>query len=774
MDDDTEMKMVEGYEYVHPDIVSMLLTNARQESDPGSPCSFVVNSDTLTLHKASSAWQESDQCEDNDVMPIDLLAALADECDRVVFGGQMHGHATKKILGLIHLSRLSESEGNDEGAATNSLEAQIEGRSPAVLVATMIGTLLLESSIRAVVVCNRDNPKKDGRNLDSSSARGAPLLRDMIQEISSMDQVTEEVSCPPKDIIAVPNLAPILSALLFPTKLGGINLRNMISHGFLSAIERRWLSLTLVLTSTLDHLIAPEEHFTDEGNGNHEYENTGTSSRACKRLGETVPCVEHGTSSLTIHPSMASRVRHGRSILMQKNQLRAKCVPTTHMSLLRFGLRVLAPTIGQHVETMGSEPTKTTSVNHEQQEPPPLPLTSLPAIFAALLCCLLEHSLRLLWCKSNNSPFDSIARPSEYYCTLDGHGQRDKHEVMITPYLRDGVTMNRLISLIGAESCAILLDLFASKDGPNVRSSLFHGTWDDEIVKELERLVSSGNCRERNNPMLVDSASAVLSCLDMISFNVSRESGYRFRPYQPVYSYTATAVRSSEKILRNLAELEKLITNNSYVRDCVRTTERSQPQLCASLRQFAIEPEAIRKLACYLFPTMRKAIDELWSVDDTYSEYQTNIALAETIAALTLLSDASNAIDNYVAGIGAKSHVLPTQPTSTKDRRILKTASRYCSVAMIAHDFLQWTVYVALVVVEQRLLNKGGDAGERFLNRADIVKAAERSRMTISTFDSYILTNMDRSLKAIRQYLQGKAVNKILCYKSKGGDDNGS
>ena len=52
------------------------------------------------------------------------------------------------------------------------------------------------------------------------------------------------------------------------------------------------------------------------------------------------------------------------------------------------------------------------------------------------------------------------------------------------------------------------------------------------------------------------------------------------------------------------------------------------------------------------------------------------------------------------------------------------------------------------------------------LSKNDLIKAVERTRMTVSTFDSYSTTNLDRSMKALQQYLQGKAVKKVILLKN--------
>lgn len=377
------------------------------------------------------------------------------------------------------------------------------------------------------------------------------------------------------------------------------------------------------------------------------------------------------------------------------------------------------------------------------------------------IICLVKLYRRL---DNSHSSFLSL---SENYQTLDGHGQRDKHEVMVSPYLQDGRTRNQLLPVIGAQSCAMLSDLFAapSSEAPNIRSALFHGTWEGELVKELKGLTEKSvvDCPERSNPLLVDAACALVSCLDLISSDLS-DGEKRISSYRPVYTFTASVVRNLNAFLHNLAELDALISNNSSIGNCIRSMETLHPKLIEELRPLKTELKVINKMACDLFPSMRKSDDKPWGVEDIYSEHQTNVALASNVAALTLLSDASHALENYLAGLYESIDKLSMEPRNTKDHRTLKTSARFCSAAMIVRDFYPWTVYVALLQVKNYLHSDGDDD---ISNREDVIRATERSRMVLSTVDSYLKTNLDRSLKALQQYIQGKVVKNVILQKIK-------
>ena len=685
------LEMMEGYEHIHPDIARLLLKNSPQQQIESR---YLVDSSTLTLQYRGIQDNNNDSDTTN-ISSIEELSWLADNCDCAIYNRKSayDVHISKKILGLIQLSELNESSVNQE---------------PAVLVATMIALNLLESSIRSLV-------------MDSKRRKGAPLLSDMIQEIEST---------------SASHLVPILRALLLPTRLGGINLRNLVSHGFISSINRRWLSLTLVLIQSVDSFITtPLE----------------TES------------VRHEKSSLLQYEPMARQVQHGKSILLDEllDELERKAddfIPPSHMNLLRFSLQELAPTptLNKSLESMSGREKSDTI----QQSSPRHFLT---AIFNTVICSLLEHSLRLLWCKANNRPRDCIARPSEYYVTLDGHGQRDKHEVMITPFLSDGKTRNKLIHVIGAETITLLTDLFASPslDAPNIRSALCHGRYDDIIISELEGLVTA-ECPQSSDTILMDdTACALISCLELITSNISGESIIE-RPfaYRPVYSYTAEAVRDLKDVLQNLESLESMIKNPLII-NCIESMEVQHHKLYEDMQALEIDLESIKEMACDLLGT--KTDDEPLAVEDMYTEHQTNIMLADNIAAQALISDVSRFTKSYVKGVEERLDNLALHPTNTKDRRILKTSSRFCSLANICCKLYTFSVYISLVSMKKGL---DGWCLDDKLCKDDLIKAVERTRMTISTFDSYSTTNLDRSLKALQQYLQGKAVKKVILQKN--------
>jgi hypothetical protein len=747
--------VVKGYEYLHPDITRLLLTPASWSETEG--CPFVVDSESLVLQKQSD---EMDSYS-SEFMPLHQLAYCAEECERAVFRTQLKQRYSDngvkkvpgKIMGLICLSQLSLDWFEPDNDANN---APVTNNDPgsAILVATMVSLNLLESSIRSAV--REFNLVKSNCESSKKNSAGAPLLRDMIETLSELD-INEKVQNRGTSSLNFNILTAILRALLLPTRLSGtsLNLRNVISHGFVSTVDRRWLALVLVLIQTLDNAVYPSD---------------GKSSN-CKRD-------SLATADLKRYKPMANIVSRGKVLFVEGSndlvvKLTSDLIPVAYKNMTHFIFGVLARPLKKSLEgksTCQSSPIPNSiglvSYNN---------IPSLTAIFLIAVSSLLEHSLRLKWCQANNKPDESIARPSKYYVTLDGHGQRDKHDIMISPYLVDG-SKNLLLPKIGA-AAALLSDLFAapSSEAPNIRSQLCHGTWDAEVVRELESLAmwklaqSGGSCNETeisstecsSNDFLADAAFAIAASFEMLSYNSS--NGAELTGYQPVYSYVAIWTRNLDSSINDLVLLQRLVSNNSII-ECMRKLSCKQStEISYRLDALKLDLDVIRQMQQDCFLSSESSVD----AQDIWSVYDKNVALSECIAAQTLLSETSNAVKRYISYVQAALNLLSLKPTSTKEKRGLKTMTRLCGMANIVLDFFTLSVYVCLFMIKNELqLRDNMSTDEDRWTRSDCVKLVERTRMTLSTFDIYMWNNLDRSLKALGQYLQGKALRKLSMWGS--------
>jgi hypothetical protein len=174
------------------------------------------------------------------------------------------------------------------------------------------------------------------------------------------------------------HLACILMTLLMPH---GLNLRNLLWHGFCAShFPRPWLALVLILTHNLEAKQLNEKATLED-------------STACDYT-----TLEQMTRKPTVRALLHDKRSDEESINILKDWL-----PESHHDLLQLAF----------------------SWKNANR----------PACSIALLSIILEHGLRLDWCRLNDKPESAIARPGSYYVTLDGHGQKHQHDLILYPYI---------------------------------------------------------------------------------------------------------------------------------------------------------------------------------------------------------------------------------------------------------------------------------------------------------------------------------------------------
>ena len=344
-------------------------------------------------------------------LPMDDLVNIASECEKVLFEtSDMTTHKLPKpIRGMIFL-------------AESTYESE-EERLSHTLISTLLALNLVEASVREL------NSQKDGR---------APLLKDMIENV--------------EDSL----LASILRSLLLPND--GINLRNLLWHGFVTHIPRRWLALCVILILSMDKL--NDKHSMGAISTKRNDHDVMESLSSFSKHDELKTIIDSGKVLI----SSLETIKNFESLVME-----SQIVPSSHQSLLRIALR---------------------SYSH-----------AYPVCFSAVMVILLEHFIRILWCDSNER-VGKVATPGDYYVTLDGVGQRYKHDVVLHPYCSNPVNegyqpqliRNKLVHRLGPSTMALLTDLFASpRGGPNIRAALAHGSYNEFIGMELELIADNGN-----------------------------------------------------------------------------------------------------------------------------------------------------------------------------------------------------------------------------------------------------------------------------------------
>jgi hypothetical protein len=365
-----------------------------------------------------------------------------------------------------------------------------------------------------------------------------------------------------------------------------------------------------------------------------------------------------------------------------------------------------------------------------------------PVSTTALLSILLEHGLRLEWCRYNNRPGDAIARRGVFYVTLDGHGQRHVHDILLHPYMMKDGSRNHLIENLPGSTTAILTDLFCSScGGPNIRSTVSHGMWDSFLANEWD----AANQRHQKTPLLWDTAEAMLVAMVLIASK-------KVMPYHPVFSYAAVTRQNFLQAQKALQKLEQKQLSADYVKYlAMATTEFGElsDYVCRLKVTLSVEPT-------FLNGTKPQPI---WSAVNVFEEHEFNKRLSRAGAVRSLLQDVASATESHMEYL-QDAIVYLASPNDKPNKRKHKRSLRIIHSSQVAITVYNFFMQVAVIYLQQEM----GD--DEQLKPSTILKAVERSRMVVSTVESFLHSNTDRAIKSIMEYTKGKAIKAIISLDS--------
>ena len=740
----------------------------------------------------TSGMYDFSYSEDIDQIGIPVLLHLASLCEYAVFPNpttdsaattKPTGHILPDHIQILLMQILSSSEKEEHDAH--------------VVIACQLTLQMLETEIR---------------NLLSSHPPGkAPLLKNMIEAIGHLDllETYSAAAC-----TYYSDLAKVLRPLLLPT---GLNLRNLLWHGFLSCLHRRWLALVIVLLMSVKKC-AEEQHAKT---------NIATDKwRQPQQDPFNVfqPLSQHGANLAVKSTNNVSHLEKLATFIVSSSFLPLPYLHLVRMAILSY------------------------SALH------------YPACFSAIMSPLLEHGIRLLWCECNNSD-QTIARAKTYYVTLDGIGQRDRHELLLSPFLNleghaDSTTSfttstvaNQLVFYLGAPIMSLLTDLFASPcGGPNIRSALAHGSgiWDGAIITELNKrqkmianktvsacLADDSTIYESNTTIVKEfsstSAATNIACTLLTVLQLLAEKAaaahsktstlspsvntsflppvrLQINSFRPMFSYASSMMRDLEKTIDNLQYLDSIISDgnekNSIIRRSLINMDGSHRRI---LNVLSSTVTLYRKGGGSLGATLSKAKSDIltefdlnhlveleqndsspwqesnciWREIDLFQEYNLSTIVAKCGAARMLSSDVAFAIEQYSTKIknglllydqqehfSVQKNRNQTLPTSSIQRRQHASFIRLVSLAPHALNLYFFCAYVSLcylnneISVGDSLRTAATSTHDAEIARKVLSELVRRCRMVVSTFSTCIISNSDRSIKAIEDFLAAKCVKK--------------
>ena len=490
-----------------------------------------------------------------------------------------------------------------------------------------------------------------------------------------------------------------LECLLLPK---GLNLRNLLWHGFCGSLPRPWLSLVLVL----------------------EHDIMGAM------VDESAPKIRVRThKEQAINPNhlemLQDQIDQGQELLLDPNtfQMIRNWLPESHRGLLDLA------------ESWTNQ---------------------YPSCALALMTILLEHGLRLEWCHVNQLPLEIKARVDRYYVTLDGHGQRNQHDLILHPtIIQDEPRTNALVNHLGAGTISFLSDLFCSVSGPNIRAAISHGLLDKYINRELE-IMTSREVMDSEQDATIRPAlalvvlalhqTATMSCIHTSSFTKDAEF-----QYVPNFSYTAMTHRSLgalEKELHALHEITSTCIEISGVAGVMRL-----PSNLILLNQPIPQVISIANEAKDLLQ-WKSGLGK----ESIFLELKYNQILASQQAVRVLLDDICRANQSYAAIARDAAGLLTAADAVDACSRQRKRALRQAAFSQVAFSVYSFTGLVALVSLRSKLKEEQATS----MDDNDMLKLVERSRMVVSSTENFLSTNAERVFKPIEQFSKAKVVKLFI------------
>ena len=458
---------------------SLANQNAKNTST-GTAETTNTNANNTTSHNGN----ENENRDENNWIPMEALVQLAEQCDILLFQSsstksqkqqQCLSLELKSLISIVTAASPKNSSHTSDGvdlslSNENNEEEDISYYEERVWIATLMALNQVESSM---VLNHNDiynNIKSNNNNTSAKVTIGrAPLLKDLIDCIPSFIQ------------------KGTLATLLLPKY--GLNLRNLMWHGFVITLPRRWLSLCLLLSHTLNKSQSIQSSDTSQvaippspqlpSFSTKMFCDNNCDGEITDEENDQISSFDH---ILNHGKALCSSLHSDQDIYQRQNTITTLkyILPPSHQSLFEAACNI-------HFNEYKCKS---------------------PILFTSITCVLLEHALRLQWCRQFESQHQdihklhrhAIAHNNQYYVTLDGHGQRDKHDLILYPTPSStskllsannsnggNPTSQSFIQIIGPVTLAILTDFFASPPPPssqqpismeNIRSAMAHGIYD--------------------------------------------------------------------------------------------------------------------------------------------------------------------------------------------------------------------------------------------------------------------------------------------------------
>jgi len=273
----------------------------------------------------------------------------------------------------------------------------------------------------------------------------------------------------------------------------------------------------------------------------------------------------------------------------------------------------------------------------------------------------------------------------------------------------------------------------------------------------------------------------------------------------PVFSHAGTFTRNVEWLLQALSFFYDTIISNGIV--AVLSLGPHHDKAASVLSGTNVDIKRLVLIKENIEPLYDCHKTSVWSVDDVFRESEYNVILANCRAAIILIEDVMAALRHYcrerakaaerlmeyedpawsnskkysfypsenLASTGtmgidpyAQARSVAAEMLLNKNRRKLpsevKKAARIFSIETLAFAMYKTGVFAALKHIEGKadVQKHGHENDDTAIPNDVLLKAVERSRMCISTFNNHLDDNIEKSIKAAADFTSGKAIKSLL------------
>jgi hypothetical protein len=259
-----------------------------------------------------------------------------------------------------------------------------------------------------------------------------------------------------------------------------------------------------------------------------------------------------------------------------------------------------------------------------------------------------------------------------------------------------------------------------------------------------------------------------------------------FSCYQPQFSFTATCLAALKGIETNLESLGRLMASTSYLTTkeshaCDAASDSVKELACflhgeTNLQGTRSEVlDRLRGLLFYLRPEVAQGASTQWTLELLFREFDSNREVGPLVATRSLLTDLNAALSRLLAllrmsllEVDSFANIGSSRVTS----RQRKSRVRYIKSADAIVDFYSFACHVAVESLQAKLRLASQEpetlreqlSGGRCscLSSQELLKVVQRTRMVVSTVDTFFAVNSDRAFKAIDGYTRSKLVKKYV------------